>query len=475
MADYEKLLEQFFEKKENLVGVKELNSIILKEFKNKLLSEDKSKAVSKVTAEQRTLKLPRLQISENWGKIDTIERSELERIVLSATSKDSDAFQKLEMIQKQMMTLASGKLGPVKKPQRILSQIMILETMNRLFKSFQPSPAGFINEALLSVFYGGKQTAAAQANVEKDIGDVTAKDGTPISIKTKISGKLKIDGSVENLYKSINEKGKVYFDIYEKVVEGGEGGEHVGKLLVSRLIVHADNINQFLGKDYFDQKVSKGKTILVPKGQFKVAGRSVSGDEEITEGRPRTKLDPSTDKIYQTFLSSPKTLLDKEVEKMTARLDRGQISALIYNVNAALETETDAEKKQRLQKYKSILGGIETSTRELEPARGWLDREFKISEQEWSNFAVKDNTLRHIEINFSDTQINAILQQAVKDLDSQVVEIFNSLDGFSNSINTYLTSEQAGRTNQGAVALQYAKKLEPQTKEVIKSVSDEKE
>lgn len=103
-----------------------------------------------------------------------------------------------------------------------------------------------------------------------------------------------------------------------------------------------------------------------------------------------------------------------------------------------------------------------------------MDREFDLSESEWKNFALSQGTLRHIEIVFSDVHINKILQQAIKELDNQVVQIFNSLDGFSNSINRYLTSEESGRTKDAQAALEYSKNLEPQTKEVIKTVSDQK-
>lgn len=463
-----KLVENFFSQEEKIFGPEDLKNIIYKEYKNKLQeAPKKSVATASTKTEERTLKLPKLQISENWGKLKTIERTELERIVRSATSANSNVFEKLQMIEKQMNSLSSGQLGKIKKPQRILSQIMILETMNRLFKSFQPSPAGFINEALLSVFYGGIQTPAGEANVKKDIGDVTDPDGTPVSIKTKISGKLKVDGSIENLYSSINSSrtGKVYFDIYEKITEsGGETGDHVGKLIVSRFVIDAKNVNTFLGKNYFSID-DKGK--LIPRAKFKVAGK------EIDEGRKRAKLTDQEQKIYNNIINSPSIISPEQLQKMTSRLDSEGVNVILQNIDNYLNTLTDENKKEILNKQKSILAGIEVSKRKLDKSAGGMEREFEVGEREWKNFAVSQGTLRNIEINFSDAQINKILQQALLDLDQQIVEIFNSLDGFSNSINSYLTSEESGRTQQGDVALQYAKKLEPQTQKVIKTVSSD--
>lgn len=465
MSDkFEKLVEGLFAQEENVLGSKELEKLLFLEYRKKLKEDSSSEPAQKES--ERVLKLPKLQISENWGKSNTVERTELERIVNSATKGKNDVFQRLAGIQEQMNSLKTGALGKINNPQRILSQIMILETMNRLFKSFQPAPAGFINEALLSVFYGGYQTAAATANVGKDIGDVNAPDGTPISIKTKIAGKLKVDGSIENLYMSINKSKKVYFDIYEKVLEGGSEGKggHVGKLIVSRFVIDKDNVNKFLGKDYFD--IVKGK--LVPKAQFKVAGKDV---EKVDEAKlTNTQIYKN---IAQQIINSSKTLSIEEIEPIIGNLESSQILSVIKYVEELSNNPDFSPRKKRIIKNNiSRLAEIEINKRELTPiSGGGLDREFKIYEQQWESFAKLNKSSRNIVLSFSDVEINNILQAAVKQLDSQIVNIFNSLDGFSQNINSYLTSMEKDRTKDAEKALQYAQKLEPQTQEVIKTIN----
>ena len=73
------------------------------------------------------------------------------------------------------------------------------------------------------------------------IGDVIATDGSPISIKTKIDGKAQVDGSIKNLYHSLNGSltGKVYFDIFLKKKDGKE---NVGSLTYYRFDVDASNL-----------------------------------------------------------------------------------------------------------------------------------------------------------------------------------------------------------------------------------------
>ena len=111
----------------------------------------------------------------------------------------------------------------------------------------------------------------------------------------------------------------------------------------------------------------------------------------------------------------------------------------------------------------------------MEKVSGGLEREFLVTQTRWIAFA-REFGLKPVSITFSDERIQQAIQQAINGLNEQIVDIFNNLDGFSQSINSYLTSEEEGRNEFGSNALKYAKNLEPQTKEVIKSVSaDEKE
>lgn len=471
MADYDKLVESFFQKQEKVLGAQELRNILIQEYRDSLLEAGRQ-------TEDRVLKLPRLQISENWGKENTIERAELERIVDTATRGHPGVFEKLKIIQQQMTQLSSKAFTEIKNPRRILSQIMILETMNRLFKSFQPSPAGFINEALLSVFYGGLQKGAGQANVAKDIADVNDADGTPISIKTKGKGGLIVDGSIENLYTTINttKNKKVYFDIYEKLTTGDDKkGGHVGTLRVFRFYVDANNINDFLGKDYFN--VVDGK--LVPKGEFKVAGKESGNpsEQELTEATVAEKRN----EVIKKIVDSEKALSEKEIEQLLATANVSVKNPKIFSVMKqavidAARQQKDPDKFEIMKKNISVMAKMEISSRGIEKyTSGGLDREFKVNQSHWQAFAEQQGFIDDITLTFSDDNLTKMLETAVELLDKQIVEIFNNLDGFSNTISAYLTSLAKNRNAIGTKALQYAAKLEPQTQEVIKTAASDEE
>ncbi len=464
MSDkFEKLVEGLFAQEENVLGSKELEKLLFLEYRKKL--KEDSAPVNKT--DNRVLKLPKLQISENWGKANSVERSELERIVDTATRGKKNVFDKLRIIQDQMTKLSSGKFEKIKNPRRILSQIILLETMNRLFKSFQPAPAGFINEALLSVFYGGEQTSAGAANKAKDIGDVTDPSGIPISIKTKGSGGLIVDGSIENLYESINRAGKVYFDIYEKVSEGGGKDKHVGTLKVSRFVVDANNINQFLGKDYFS--LQNGK--LIPKAQFKKGGKDVQDNQNVSEAKER-KLQRY--ELVGKIVGAEEPIPQEELQKMTSHLGPVVFDQLVKDVKKGKLFTDDPKIKDIINKNVASLASIQISRREIEKASGGLEREFSKSEAHWRPFADQMG-VDEITISFSDKQINDALQASVEQLDEQIVQIFNNLDGFSQSISSYLTSIASNRAKDGMRALEYAKQLEPQTQKVVKTVSSDEQ
>lgn len=464
-----KLVESFFAQEEKVLGVEELRNLLIREYRDSLSERTTQK-------QERVLKLPRLQISENWGKENTVERAELERIVDTATRGKVGAFEKLKVIQQQMTQLSSKSFTEIKNPRRILSQIMILETMNRLFKSFQPSPAGFINEALLSVFYGGLQKGAGQANVQKDIADVNDADGTPISIKTKGKGGLIVDGSIENLYTTINttKNKKVYFDIYEKITTGDDKkGGHVGTLRVFRFYVDANNINDFLGKDYFN--VVNGK--LVPKGEFKVAGKETTKQQALEEATAAEKRN----EVFNTIIASDKAFSEKEFENMLSQVkisvkNTVTFDKLIQSLKDAAREEKDSSKFEIMKKNISVLSNMKIAGRGKEEyTGGGLHREFAINQSDWQAFADQQGYIEDITLTFSDENITNMLESAVELLDRQIVEIFNNLDGFSNSISAYLTSITKNRNSIGEKALQYAAKLEPQTQQVIKTTAADDE
>jgi hypothetical protein len=438
--------------------------------------------------QERVLKLPQLQISENWGKLDTVERNELIRIVDSATRGGSNPFERLKMIRNQMEQIASG--ADVKNPRRIISQIILLETLNRMFKSFQPSPAGFINEAFLSVIYGSVQKTAIKGNAEGDIGDITD-GGIPVSLKTVSYGEKGegpiIKGSVANLISSINLNDSVYFDVYLKNSSGAKTA--VGKMEVYRFVVNAENINQFL-------QLSPG---TIPTDAQ--TGKLQLPDNLIKEGFVGLKEQPETEEpnvldiesglseeaasILRdgiTKLQGNKTPSHKEMgilafqvlEANNFKLPKsGQFREFVNNLNPKslfyiIEPLKQLPRSPKVLELIKYFSGEQISKEK--PTSKALESEFRIPYGHWMKFV--DNYLQEkIVIEFSDEKIKTIIENAVKSLDASITEIFNNLADFTSSLQNYLTSTQEGRGEEGERAVKLAEKLTPSTEKVVKDTA----
>jgi hypothetical protein len=423
------------------------------EKKHDSLSEDATLTIPK---KDQLLKLFKLQMSENWGKLDTLERQELERVVRTATAGQTDVHGRLRVIQRQMTMLREGTLGKIKNPRRILSQIILLETFNRLFKSFQPSPAGFINEGLLT------------------------SDGSPISIKTKIDGKAQVDGSIKNLYKSLNgsKTGKVYFDIFLKKPDGKKD---VGSLTFVRFIVDSSNINEFLDLDLFEPD-PKNPQMVVLKREYRDSFLA----ESLSEGIAGTKLTEkdAIEKIKElalqnsegerTPIGDPEALaavLDVPVDAIPKISDKLIGSSAFREAGEDLPSENDDATYDEYVKdiariWKSFRGKKKIH---YDKDRNKIETEFDLSQGTWMKFASEQGNMvqKPIVLTFDDESIERTIAAAVEDIDEAITDMFNGLASFTGTVQTYLTTIASNRAMIGEKATREANELPVKTERVV--------
>jgi len=431
-------------------------------------------------AEQgKVLELFKLQMSENWGKLDTVERAELDRIVRTATAGKDSVQDRLKIIEQQMTKLREGTLGKIKNPRRILSQIILLETFNRLFKSFQASPAGFVNEGLISAFYRSTQEEAGLANKELQIGDVIDVDGTPISIKTKIDGGAAVDGSIKNLYASLNNSPtkRVYFDIFIKKPEGSSG--QVGSLAFYRFTVDATNINEFLNKDLFDpDPEDPAKVVLKP--QYR---KTFLATNAVQEGRGDKLTGTEVlDVISQVAQTGEILDIDEEGEWLRNLFDVDDLGPLLGKVvgaNAktnprARAKEMPPEEGERFLKLVGQMGKLynakfrKRNRTGHDPKTEKIHTDFGLTQSEWMKFALAEGNLEPpIVLNFSDADIAKTIEVAVGQIDEAIIDMFNSLATFTQTVQTYLTTIASNRAAVGIAATERANELPDKTAKVV--------
>jgi hypothetical protein len=428
--------------------------------------------VAEAEMPERVLRMPALFISEEWGKGESgtkpPDRIQLEQIVATATKGADTPFKKLQAIQNQMTKIAAGEA--IKNPRRILSQILLLETLNRLFKSFSPSGAGFINEAFLSVFYGSFQKPAGKANVEKEIGDITD-NGVPVSVKTISESKAIVKGSTANLVASINKSAtkQVYFDIYIKT-----GTDEVGSLTVQRFVVNKKNINEFLNIGSNVIKDING-ILTIPENSLK---EDVFSDSDMTQ---------QADDYFNSQISLRKNITDEKKANLafqTLKLNNYKMPRTGDNPSNFTQF-LDSLNDGTLAKLQNILAAQPRTTEIVELSkkiaaseiskrepRKDIKAEFELAPSHWKKFA-REYGQENITINFSDEDINNILQNAVKSLDNSITEIFNNLTDFTKYLQSYLTSTDESRTKDGVQAMEIANTLPESTKAVVSKTSEQ--
>ena len=113
---------------------------------------DEQKSPIKKSNKDKTIVLPKLQISEDWGKTGTPDRAVLQSIVSKATkgAPGKNPLVKLARLN-DYLDLVISNLDKEYSISKLLSSIIIIETMMKMFNSFSPGPTGFLNEAFLSV------------------------------------------------------------------------------------------------------------------------------------------------------------------------------------------------------------------------------------------------------------------------------------------------------------------------------------
>lgn len=164
----------------------DLNQIltIVKQIESPLITENKGSSVKK-SPESKSIQIPKIQISEDWGKDGKPDREVLMTIVNRATrgSPGKDPLTKLAGLNSYLDYLISG-VDKDFSVSKVLSAIIVIETMMKMFNSFSYQSVGFINEAFMSVFYGRD---AVQIPVEQSSGveDIMIKKSNQyISLKT---------------------------------------------------------------------------------------------------------------------------------------------------------------------------------------------------------------------------------------------------------------------------------------------------
>ncbi len=187
----------------------------------RLLKEEK-KADFKSGETVKTITLPKLRISEQWGEPGSEDRRIIEMFTQKISGK---TFQEKINSLQNFVKECDESCVRAKDISEILGSLMFLDALSSVIYDFNATTSGFLFEALTSALLGGTaRQVPTTGGRDQDVIDIYDEAGQPLSLKFfKSSGSGYIKGSLRNLKASIEKEGRpIIYLIGIKNTEGEE-------------------------------------------------------------------------------------------------------------------------------------------------------------------------------------------------------------------------------------------------------------
>lgn len=477
------------------------------EMKHDRLGEDEDAGLDVSRGKKFMMILPKFTPSEAWGDPGSRERKEIQDLFTRATwgGASGDAGQK--GIQNKLNNLlAVAKKTSNAGPRKIISTLILLESLAAVVNSFSASSAGFVFEGFLAALLEGKQEAEVSAKGNLPIQDLIAFSGEgdlniPVSLKLLVDS-TDVKGSYTNLVDALDEFGQmVYIVAYKR--KGGDGGLDI-------------SINQFkFDQNNFMEAITKGKTkdayaLFAPKNGKRTAESNyqlIRGKKDWAEKyallqqtagyNRKVKRDPKKDEPgskpgkYDHLPSIDDHPLIRG-QRIAKRLKQDNMEELERQFENYLEfagiSEDEFAKKERLDDFFKYLSEMNPDVKEskriytVEENRKLLS-EARLDEadkggRQWNistaQLAKKVNDLVGFQslgtLPGTTEQIEAIAESYADLLTEQLEILFESVGSLSKNVNTYFT---ATKRDQAAAAGKAAEESAHKAEESMRAAQSE--
>jgi len=406
---------------------------ILDDIKSKKLYEQKNSGVA-AKQKNKTISVPKIQISEDWGKAGTVDRGVLQTIADRASrgSAGRDPLRKLANLN-NYLDFVIKNIDKQYSMSKLLSSIIIIETMMKMFNSFSAGSAGFLNEAFMSVFYGAgaEQVNPLNANGLEDI--VVQNSKQHYSIKTLDNNKMTIKGSLTLLQNSLNDtyNNQIIYHVFIKERED----DKIKSLRMYELPFRRKDIPIF-----YSDSIDKSKTY--------------AGLLYITDRPIAPKTDPEPD-VKQTTVGTQPSLFE-EAKKI---LPPTQLPLIQKEIGPDPNTVDYNELK---------LVSVSLVTAKDQPGKIHDRADFHIPASTWLKFVTGPKGGLFLDL--SEQRFKQVLNRATEILDVQIAVLFDNLEQFSKNITNFFTQEN---TASGLKAYNNAKALEEKTATLIQTDGNE--
>jgi hypothetical protein len=222
MKELDSLIEGTFAVKERRESTFDLISLVESVLDNYYeLSFDKPNPSENLLEQEATrfekgkefvLNLPKFAPNENWGDPNSADRKSVSRI-FDAIGGEATLDAKLAFLQR-----IADPSAKITGTRRIISSLILLESLSSILTSFQAAPAGFVFESFLAALLRGHQIPATGAKTIADLEAFSQLGGSknlPISLKL-LNPNTKIEGSYTDLVNSLNNEGSMTYVVARK-------------------------------------------------------------------------------------------------------------------------------------------------------------------------------------------------------------------------------------------------------------------
>jgi len=427
MANIDEIVKKYFNSKTSGNPLEQIMQLIREvDFEmtvNETLKEEKESVKYSKEAKKFVLSLPKFTPSESWGDPNSQARKEMVNI-LKAVGGGANLEQKLQFLER--LQVLDTKIT---SPRRIISTLILLESLSACVNSFGSSAAGYIFEGFLAALLGGQQVSDAdQGNLP--IEDIIAfstyggSQSAPMSLKLLKKGGT-IKGSYTNLVDALNKYPAMVYVVAYKL-----GDKDVEAIEINSFDISRENLLLILSQSGRNMKLAQLED-MSPQESLGFLSTMESWDELYTQlqrtagyqGKPATP--------------EPQVAMDMEAE------DEEQPPEELTEANGA-----------GTQWYISL-----AQLNKMGAEVGW-------GVDAGANKPVAT-------LNVSPTALYETAERYMKYLDESIVSLFSAVQKLSENINGYFSSAERGPAiTQGNNAIKNAQTIEA---EMVSQTQDTQE
>jgi len=398
----------------------------IQSYKN-ILTEDEDN-IKREKAKQFVLSLPKFVPTEAWGDPKSMERQQIQKI-FDTVGGGATIQEKLTFLNDSI----NNPKGGIRSPRRIISTLILLESVKAVVESFGEAPAGFVFEGFMAGLLRGQQVAGRTEKGNLPIQDLIAfselEGGKAVPVSLKLlkglapgkKGKITdIEGSYTNLIDALEEFGLMVY------IVGRKDGE---KIVLEKFTFTRDN--------FIDALITGGKGGLVKEADlFLLPG--MNRKQSLNKIRSAENWGVQYELLQQTAGYDP-----KERARKLSNKEKEEKVAITDEVPDGEDIQPDAEPANKKEYQYSV----------AECRKMWDDlqliNESLLTESSQRQWSISPSQLKKIApmvdyealgfLPYSSDRIVNVAVQYMDFLSDNLQRVFDATSKLADSVNNYFT------------------------------------